>query len=136
MLDKLISGAMQGMMGGQAQGANPLMQIVGALLSNGGPYGGLAGLVQQFQQAGLGQQVGSWVSTGQNMPISPEQLAKVFGAPQLQQMAQNAGMDSGQFGGQLADLLPKMIDQLTPNGQVPTGGVEDPLAMLSKMFGR
>lgn len=136
MLDKLISGAMQGMMGGQAQAANPLMQIVSALLSNGGPYGGLSGLVQQFQQAGLGQQVGSWVSTGQNMPISADQLAKVFGGSQLQQMAGSAGMDVSQFSNQLANLLPQMVDQLTPNGQVPTGGVEDPMAMLSKLFNR
>ncbi|MCU0951028.1 MAG: YidB family protein [Burkholderiaceae bacterium] len=136
MLDKLISGAMQGMMGGQAQGANPLMQIVGSLLSNGGQYGGLAGLVQQFQQAGLGQQVGSWVSTGQNMPISADQLTKVFGSSQLQQMAGSAGMDVSKFSDQLASLLPQMVDQLTPNGQMPTGGVEDPMAMLSKFFNR
>jgi uncharacterized protein YidB (DUF937 family) len=134
MLDKLLSGALQGMAGGQ-QG-NPLMQIVGSLLSNGGPYGGLAGLVQQFQQAGLGQQVGSWVSTGQNMPISVDQLTKVFGSSQMQQMASSAGMDVSQLGSQLSQLLPQMVDQLTPNGQMPAGGVEDPLAMLSKMFGR
>ncbi len=136
MLDKLITGAIQGMSSGQANGTNPLMQIVGALLSNGGPYGGLAGLMQQFQQAGLGQQAGSWVSTGENMPISADQLTKVFGSSQIEQMASNVGMDASQFGGQLSQLLPQLIDQLTPNGQVPTGGVEEPLAALSKFFGR
>lgn len=136
MLDKLITGAIQGMSSGQGNGTNPLMQIVGALLSNGGPYGGLAGLMQQFQQAGLGQQAGSWVSKGENMPISADQLTKVFGSSQIEQMASNVGMDASQFGGQLSQLLPQLIDQLTPNGQVPTGGVEEPLAALSKFFGR
>lgn len=136
MLDKLIAGAVQGMAGGQGAADNALMQIVGSLLSNGGPYGGLAGLVQQFQQAGLGQQVGSWVSTGANLPISPEQLSKVFGGSQLQQMASTAGMDASQFGAQLSQLLPQMIDQLTPNGQMPTGGLEEPLAALSSLLRR
>jgi uncharacterized protein YidB (DUF937 family) len=136
MLDKLIAGAIQGMAGGQGNAANPMMQIVGALLSNGGPYGGLAGLVQQFQQAGLGQQAASWVSTGANMPISVEQLTKVFGGPQLQQMATNAGMEAPQFGDQLSQMLPQLIDQLTPQGQMPTGGVEDPLAALSNLLPR
>lgn len=134
MLDKLISGALQGMAGQAAPAQNPMMQIVGSLLSNGGPYGGLAGLMQMFQQAGLGQQAASWVSTGSNMPISVEQLTKVFGNGQLQQLATSAGMDSGQFGNQLSELLPQFIDRLTPNGQMPTGGVEDPLAALSKLL--
>lgn len=136
MLDKLIAGAVQGMTGGQGAADNPLMQIIGSLLSNGGPYGGLAGLVQQFQQAGLGQQVGSWVSTGANLPISPEQLSKVFGGAELQQMASTAGMEASQFSAELSQLLPQMIDQLTPDGRMPTGGVEDPLAALSSLLRR
>jgi len=136
MLDKLITGAMQGMSEARGNAATPLMQVVGAMLSNGGPLGGIAGLMQQFQQAGLGQQAASWVSTGANMPISVDQLTKVLGGSQMAQMAANAGMDLQPFGDQLTTLLPQLIDQLTPNGQVPTGGVEDPLAMLSKMFGR
>jgi uncharacterized protein YidB (DUF937 family) len=136
MLDKLISGALQGMGGQAPDQTNPLMQVVGTLLSNSGPYGGLAGLVQQFQQAGLGQQIGSWVSTGQNLPISADQLAKVFGGAQLQQMAQSAGVDSSQFSGQLAELLPQMVDKLTPGGQLPRGGLEDALGMLGSLLKR
>lgn len=136
MLDKLIAGALQGMNAGQGTAASPMLQVVGALLSNGGPHGGLAGLMQQFQQAGLGQQAGSWVSTGANLPISADQLSKVFGNSQLQQMASSAGMEPSQFGDQLSQLLPQLIDQLTPNGQMPTGGVEDPLAALSSLLPR
>jgi uncharacterized protein YidB (DUF937 family) len=136
MLDKLLSQAMQGMLSGQQQANNPMMQMLGSMLSNGGQFGGLAGLLQQFQQAGLGQQAASWVSTGQNMPISPDQLMKVFGGDQMQQMASSVGLDTSAFGGQLSQMLPQMIDMLTPNGQLPAGGAEDPMAMLSKMFGR
>jgi uncharacterized protein YidB (DUF937 family) len=136
MLDKLIEGALQGMGGGPGNGATPLMQVIGALLSNGGPSGGLAGLMQQFQQAGLGQQAASWVSTGANKPLSVDQLTKVLGSSQLQQMASSAGMDTAQFSDQLSQLLPQLIDRLTPNGQMPTGGVEDPLAALSSLLPR
>ncbi len=80
----------------------------------------------------------SWISTGQNLPISPDQLMQVFGQGQMQQMAASSGMDLGQLSGGLADLLPQLIDQLTPSGQVPAGGrrrragrtVEDDAARL------
>jgi len=136
MLDKLIAGALQGIAGQGQAGPPQLMQVIGALLSNGGPYGGLAGLVQHFQRAGLGQQAASWVSSGANMPISVEQLARVFGDSQLQQMASAAGLDAPQFSDRLAQLLPDFVDRLTPDGQVPTGGVEDPLAALARLLPR
>ncbi len=134
MLDKLISGALQGMGGGQT-GASPMMQIVMSLLANQGQSGGLAGLIQQFQQAGLGAQVNSWISTGANLPVSTDQIMQVFGAGRMQQMAQQAGMEPGQFGGQLAQMLPQLIDQLTPKGQVPAGGIDNPMAALTKLLG-
>ncbi len=136
MFDKLIEGAVKGLAASGNSAGQPMMQIIGALLSNGGPYGGLSGLVQQFNQAGFGQQVASWISTGQNLPITADDLSKVFGGSQLQQMAASAGMDASQFGGQLSQLLPQLIDQMTPQGQLPAGGAEDALTMLSKMFSR
>ena len=134
MLDKLLGGALQGMMGGQ-QSQDPLMGIITALLSNQGA-GGLAGLVQQFQQAGLGQQAQSWVGRGENMPISVEQLMQVFGQGNMQQMAASAGLDEQDFGGRLAQLLPQAVDQLTPEGEIPSGGIDDVLGMLSKLTPR
>jgi uncharacterized protein YidB (DUF937 family) len=76
------------------------------------------------------------VSTGQNLPISPDQLMKVFGGDQMQQMASSVGLDTSALGGQLSQMLPQMIDMMTPNGQLPAGGAEDAMAMLSKMLGR
>jgi uncharacterized protein YidB (DUF937 family) len=136
MLDKLLSQAMQGMLGGQQQAVNPMMQMLASMLGNGSQFGGLAGLLQQFQKAGLGDQAASWVSTGQNLPISPEQLMKVFGGDQMQQMASSVGLDTSAFGGQMSQMLPQVIDMMTPNGELPAAGADDPMAMLSKMFGR
>jgi uncharacterized protein YidB (DUF937 family) len=140
MLDKLIAGALQGM--GQQQGGGDMMQIVAGLLSGtgGGGAGGLAGLVQQFQQAGLGEQVSSWISTGQNLPINVDQLMQVFGQGNMQQMAASAGVNVQDFGQQLSQLLPQAVDQMTPSGQLPElgqgGGLEDALASLSKLMQR
>src|SRR6267142_3538312 len=131
MLEQLLKGALQGFAGGQS-GPSPLLQIAATLLNNGGQFGGLPGLIQQFQRAGLDSHVNSWVSTGQNLPISPEQLTQVLGSGHLQQMAQQAGIDPQALSGQLAQLLPQMIDKLTPQGQAPSGGVADALGMLGK----
>jgi uncharacterized protein YidB (DUF937 family) len=133
LLDSLLSGMTAQGGSGQVQESSPLLQIAMQLLTS---RGGLAGLVQQFQQAGLGNQMGSWVSTGQNLPISPEQLLQAFGQGQMQQMAASSGMDVGQLSGGLSDLLPQLIDQLTPQGQIPASGVDDALAELSRMMPR
>jgi uncharacterized protein YidB (DUF937 family) len=134
MLDKLLSGALQGMIG-ERQGQDPLMQILSALLSDK-DAGGLAGLVQQFQRAGLGEQAQSWIGRGQTMPISVEQLMQVFGRSNMQQMAASAGLDEQDFGGKLAQLLPQAVDQLTPEGEIPSAGIDDVLGMLSQLTPR
>jgi uncharacterized protein YidB (DUF937 family) len=136
LLDALLSG-MTGPSAGTSQpGANPLLQLALQLLSSQGQFGGLSGLAQQFQQAGLGPQMNSWISSGQNLPISPEQLMQVFGQQPMQQMASSNGMDLGQLSGGLADLLPQMIDGLTPGGEVPAAGIDSALAELSNMMPR
>jgi uncharacterized protein YidB (DUF937 family) len=132
MLDKLVAGALQGMTGGQNT-QDALLQIIGRLLSGSG---GLNGLLAQFQQAGLGEQAQSWVSRGQNLPISIDQLMQVFGAEHMQQMAASAGLDQQALGSQLAEMLPQAVDRLTPDGQVPSGGIEDALGMLSRLMPR
>ncbi len=135
MLDKLITGALQGMTGGGQQ-QDPLLQILSMLLSNQGGGGGLAGLIQQFQEAGLGEQAQSWVSRGPNQPISLEQLMQVFGAERIEHMAAGTGMPRDVFGARLSELLPQAVDQMTPDGELPSGGVDDALAMLSKLMPR
>jgi uncharacterized protein YidB (DUF937 family) len=136
MLEQLIQSALQGLAGNQSgnqSGMNPLLQIAAAMLNNNGPFGGLQGLTQQFQQAGFGSHMNSWISTGQNMPISPDQLSQILGSGRMQEMAQQAGMDPQSMSGQLSQLLPQMIDRLTPQGSVPSGGLEDALGSLGRL---
>ncbi|MEL0027555.1 MAG: YidB family protein [Perlucidibaca sp.] len=102
--------------GGQAGGA---MAVVQGLLNQ---PGGLQGLVQKLQDGGLGDQVKSWISTGQNLPISAEQIQQVLGSPQLAALAGKFGIDPQQVAAQVAQFLPGVIDKLTPNGQLPQGG--------------
>lgn len=123
LLDSVIgaigSGAGTGAAGGQGELLNA---VIGLLGSGNGAGGGLAGLVQQFQQGGLGDVVASWVSTGQNLPVSAEQLTQVLGSDTIGQLAQQLGLSNGDVAGQLSQLLPQLVDRLTPNGQLPAGG--------------
>ncbi|MBT9521038.1 MAG: DUF937 domain-containing protein [Dechloromonas sp.] len=119
--------------GGQSGGDSPLLNVVMQLINNP-QTGGLGGLVRSFQQGGLGNIVDSWVSTGQNLPISAEQIQAVLGAGKLQEIAAQLGVSTEQASGGLADLLPQLVDKLTPNGQLPEGGdlLAQGLDMLKK----
>jgi len=133
----LLDSVVGSLAAGNTQGGNGLLDVVMQLIQN--QPGGLAGLVQSLQQGGLGEVVNSWVSTGQNMPVSGQQLASALGGDQLQTIAAQLGLSPEQASGSLADLLPQVVDQLTPNGQLPEGGdlLTQGLAMLKKggLFG-
>ena len=120
--------------------SNPqLMQAVTGMLSNDGGHGGLGGLMAKFQQAGLGDVVGSWVGSGQNQPVSGEQLTNVLGADTMANLAEKLGMSQGDAAGQLSNILPGLIDKLTPNGAAPAGGLGnagDLMGMLGGLLQR
>ena len=120
-----ILGQMMG--GGQrGGGGGGLGDILGQVLGGGGGSGGgLGGLLRQFESAGLGNQARSWVSPGQNQPLSPDALGRVFGADGLAAIARQAGLSERDTTAGLAQLLPEIIDRATPQGQVPD---EDQLA--------
>ena len=104
--------------------SNPqLLQAIVGMLSNDGTQGGLGGLTQKFQQAGLGDVVGSWIGTGQNQPISGDQLSDVLGSDTITHLAEKLGVNPSIAADQLSSVLPGLIDQLTPQGQVPVGGL-------------
>jgi uncharacterized protein YidB (DUF937 family) len=86
---------------------------------NSPQVGGISGLQQMFQQKGLGGVMSSWIGTGQNLPISADQLQGVLHGGALQQIAAKAGIDPSQVTSMLSTHLPNIIDKLTPNGQVP-----------------
>jgi uncharacterized protein YidB (DUF937 family) len=117
--------------GNQTQGGNLFLQIALMMLQQNG---GLEGVLNKFRQGGLAQQADSWVSTGPNMNISGDQLQQVFGSPALSDLASKLGMPTGQAGSALAQILPQLIDQLTPHGQVTESSdqeISDGLAKLA-----
>jgi uncharacterized protein YidB (DUF937 family) len=103
--------------GQQTQHAGALTAIMGYI--NSPQVGGIAGLQQVFQQGGLGEVFNSWVSSGQNLPISADVLKNVLQGGALQQAAESAGIDPNQLTGMMSTLLPHLVDKLTPNGQIP-----------------
>uniref|UniRef100_UPI000A38EEDA YidB family protein n=1 Tax=Nitrospira cf. moscoviensis SBR1015 TaxID=96242 RepID=UPI000A38EEDA len=109
-----------GLLSGQG-GQNPLFQAVTSLLGNNSNLGGLAGLVQAFQKNGLSEIVNSWVSTGQNLSITPQQIEQGLGSDLLKQLASQAGLSPQDACSQLSALLPNLVDKLTPNGTIETG---------------
>jgi uncharacterized protein YidB (DUF937 family) len=134
LLDGVLGMAAQALGGANQTGnSGDLMQVALGMLSNDSPTGGLGGLVQAFQKGGMGDVVQSWIGTGQNLPISPEQLQSVLGSDVVAQIAQKVGMEPAQLSQQLSQLLPGMVDQLTPNGQAPAGGLGS-LAELAGQF--
>ena len=100
------------------------------MLGQNSSVGGLAGIVQSFQKNGLGDIVNSWVSTGKNLPITPEQVKQGLGSDFLSQLAGKAGVSPDAASTQLSTLLPSVIDKVTPNGKVESGGIDQLLRMF------
>ena len=117
LFDQVVGALSTGESGGQGN----LLQTVMHLINNP-QTGGLQGLIQSFQQGGLGDIVNSWVSSGQNLPISAEQIQSVLGGSGLQELAAKLGISPAQASGSLAEMLPQIVDKMTPNGEVPQGG--------------
>jgi uncharacterized protein YidB (DUF937 family) len=146
LLEELLRGGMAGGLGqrmgqqqrsaGQAPGGGmagtvmALLPVVLAMFNQGqgggrtaaagmSSIGGLNGLLEQLQRAGYGDQARSWVGTGPNLPISPDVMAQVFGRDGLAQIASGAGLSEQQTSAGLTEILPEVVDRLTPQGQVP-----------------
>jgi uncharacterized protein YidB (DUF937 family) len=134
LLDGIVGNVMGSMLGGNqennplgrilagVQGGNSagqglsLIQIVLSLMQQNG---GLNGVLDKFRQGGMRQQADSWVSSGQNMGISPEQLQQVFGSSTIGNIAAQLGLSHEQAGSAMSQVLPEVVNQLTPEGQVP-----------------
>lgn len=140
----LLDGLFGNLMGGASGGTNPLLQIAMQMLANKGgsgtggsaldSMGGLSGIVSAFQRGGLGHLADSWVGTGENLPVSGDQLSQILGSDKIGQIASQLGMSQGDAAGGLAKILPDLINHVTPTGQLPASNnmVADALAMLLK----
>ncbi len=114
LLDNLENAAMGKVLGSSS---NPLASSLLQMIQN--QPGGLQGLVQSFHDKGMGGVVSSWVGNGQNLPISADQIHQVLGSDQVKALAEKAGVSPDTAASTLAQLLPGIVDKLTPNGQVP-----------------
>ena len=140
LLDNVLASAVP-----QGNASKPLKIALGALLASGALFktasagtktssppappsheeggdllGGLGGLVKQFEQGGHGEVVKSWVGSGQNQPISPNQLSSVLGPKIIEVLAQKTGLSGQELTSQLSQVLPGIVDKLTPHGRMPT----------------
>jgi len=119
---------------GSGDKKDDLMSSVKGLL---GGQGGLNVLISQFTSKGLGDVIGSWVSTGKNLPISPEQLQSVLGNDAIKNIASKLGMDSNALTSQLSNFLPDVVDKLTPDGKVPEDDIMSKgMDLLGGLFGK
>ncbi|SFU73808.1 Uncharacterized conserved protein YidB, DUF937 family [Pseudoduganella namucuonensis] len=136
LLDQL-AGQVIGSLGAQKQdpvSQSDLLSGVMGLINNAG---GLQGILQQLQSSGIADQVASWVGTGENQPVSGNQITDALGAENITQIAQHAGIEPDHAATGLAQLLPQIIDKLTPDGQVPENALlEQGMNLLrGKLFG-
>jgi len=101
---------------GNAVGGGDIMQMVMSLLQQ---HGGLAGLIDLFNNSGLSKQAASWVGTGDNLPVSADQISQLLGSGPLADLAGKFGVDPQQVSGMLAQYLPEIVNQMTPQGRLP-----------------
>jgi uncharacterized protein YidB (DUF937 family) len=88
--------------------------------SPGNVLDGLGGLIKQFQQKGLGDVVDSWVSTGKNKNVAPDQISVALGGDVVDDLSRRTGLTRDQVVAELARMLPNVVDNLTPDGRLPT----------------
>ena len=133
LFDSIVAQA-EGVLTNAIEGAHPgLVEEVTGLINGSG---GLENLVSAFRDKGLGETVASWIGTGQNLPISSEQLQSVLGNEQVEAIAQKLGLSTSDVAQKLATLLPQVIDKLTPDGQLPESNLlEQGLALLKGLGG-
>jgi uncharacterized protein YidB (DUF937 family) len=81
--------------------------------------GGLGAVLQRFRQNGYGPQANSWMSTGPNDPIAPDAVDEVIGHEELSRLSQQLGVSDREVASGFAEIMPEMVNQLTPDGELP-----------------
>ena len=120
LFDQLAGQAMSAL-GSQTTGSGTHGALLDGLMDMVNKSGGLPALLQKLNDSGLGDQVASWIGTGANQPVSGDQITDALGEDKIRDLAQRAGVAPEHASGGLAQMLPQIIDMLTPGGQVPHG---------------
>jgi uncharacterized protein YidB (DUF937 family) len=116
--------------------ADVLGQVLGGATGGGGAAGGLGGLLEQLQRAGFSEQADSWVSRGANKPLPPDAMTQIFGRDGLEQISRQAGISEDEASRGLSELLPEVVDRVTPDGDVPdSGALANNVQDLARRFG-
>ena len=135
LLDSAMN-ILHGNQSGMMDSGTRLLQTALSLLADNGQTGGLQGLVERFKEAGLGNVIQSWIGTGENVPITNEQLRQVLDKGQLQQMSEETGLNENEVTHQLSGVLPGLVDKLTAAGHIPQGGLGNMSNLLDHFIGR
>jgi uncharacterized protein YidB (DUF937 family) len=130
LFDSLVQTALQSALGGNSQNQtqNLVKGVVGMLVNNAG---GISGLVNKFNQSGLGDVAASWIGKGENKTVTPQQLEEALGADKVAELAKEAGIPEEKGAEVLSQVLPTVVDKMTPDGDIPE---EHQLGTLSKII--
>ena len=136
LLDQL-AGQVMGQVGGGQQNAGAQNTLLSSVMNMLNGAGGMPALLQKLKDSGLQNQVASWIGSGENQPVSGDQIKSALGNDTVQQVAEQAGVPPEHAAAGMAQLLPQIIDQLTPNGQLPQGDLmQQGMSLLKgKLFG-
>jgi uncharacterized protein YidB (DUF937 family) len=129
--------ASRAMSGGQKQApaeAPKLPESGSAEAAPGDVLDGLGGLIDQFQKKGLGEVIDSWVNSGQNKSVAPDQVSVVLGGDVVNELSRRTGLSRDQVVDELARLLPNVVDKLTPDGRPPTRQEINAATVLERIF--
>ncbi len=111
MLDGLIGSVLGKVMGEKAGMAQVAMEMFNTNV-------GVGGILEKFKTGGLADAAASWVGTGDNIPVSADQISSVLGNDQIAAMAEKFGIEPATLSAQIAEYLPSVVDKMTPNGAV------------------
>ncbi|WP_040506535.1 YidB family protein [Leptospira wolbachii] len=109
-------------------------QIVSGIQKIVEENGGVSGIVQKFKDKGFADAASSWVGTGENVNIGASDVLKVLGNDSIQELAKKVGLDSEATAGLIGNLLPVVIDKLSPDGKEPGGDITSQLTSLASLF--
>lgn len=118
-----LAGQVLGALGTEQQDAGAQAGLLGNVMGMIDSAGGVPALLQKLRDSGLGDQVASWIGSGENLGVSGAQIAGALGPAHLEAIAGQAGLEPGHAAAGLAQLLPQIIDKLTPEGQLPADGL-------------